>query len=132
MGKYAETQPEASKGPHRDFEVNLKQAKRFIENVQKLPGMSVYISNLHNGDPGILMVTFNPPRNAPIGNYAAPINMHQGSFDFNKQMESIYSAYYNMAKKFWEGWNLKNTPELPWDDYILPYVDHKLQKMGLR
>ena len=92
-----------SRKAHSDYNYNLIQSRNFCKNVEKslLQGMRVYICDSGEIKECLLMITFSPPRKAPMGNFGVPIFMHQPKSEFNKQVEAVFNSYMEMAKKFW-------------------------------
>lgn len=85
----------AKLGPHPDYQENLKRAEVFCETAKKslLKGMDVKISDGTNISKATIMVSYTPPRETPLGNYATPISLHQPSSSLAKQIEGVFSAY---------------------------------------
>lgn len=91
-----------SKGPHPDYEYNLKVAKNFIDRVTPhlLPGMNIAIKGSHGLDNSLLMVSWNAPRHAKVGNWANGVFLHQSRDSFAKSMEWTFNDYLARAKKY--------------------------------
>ena len=91
---------EGSKGPHKDYDSNLSNARLFCSRVQKslLNGMNVKICNSEGLINSLLMISFMPPRKAKMGNYATPIFLHDAHSVVNKKIEIIFNIYLNTAK----------------------------------
>lgn len=85
---------------HPDYKRNLQTAKNFIEKTKKsiINGMDVKISNGNRIESAILMISWTPPRESKLGNYATPISLHQGSKEMSKQLESVFSCYFRAAQ----------------------------------
>ena len=109
MGKFRITEVNAPSGmgPHRDYTSNLFNARVFIKRVEPSleKGMRTYISSSQDLPDSLMIVSFTPPRTAPMGNYAAPIFLHQSSSEYSKQVEGVFNAYMKMAKDFWSQYN---------------------------
>jgi hypothetical protein len=105
MGKYEEESEGASsssKGPHPDYEVNLSMAQNFINRVEKSlrPGMNVTIKGSHGLDRSLLVISWTPPREAKVGNWANPIFLHQPKHLFAKSLENVFNDYVRKADNF--------------------------------
>jgi hypothetical protein len=85
-------------GDHPDYLRNLSDAKLFIRNTQKsmLEGLSINLTD----DNRVLMIGFRPPRYHPMGNYAAPINLHQNRSIVSKETEWYFNYHYQLAVMF--------------------------------
>jgi hypothetical protein len=92
-----------SRGPHPDYNSNLLRAKEFCKNVESslLQGMRVYITGSPELPESLLMICFTLPRAAQMGNFAAPVFLHQSGFEVSKQTEALFNSYLKMAKDFW-------------------------------
>lgn len=106
MAKYKDQeleQPRSDRGPHPDYEVNLKTATNFIEKVQRfLPeGMKVYLSGSQWLENSLLVVCYIPPKNVPLGNYANSVFLHQSKLEFSISIEKIFNYYMKKCKTEW-------------------------------
>lgn len=105
-----------SKGPHRDYDLNLSSAIKFITNIQKtaLSGMSIQLKDSDQIKRSLLAISWIPPNDAHMGNYCRNIFLHQSYADFQKEMTDAYNAYYKSVKEFWEKRNpTQLLPPLP-------------------
>lgn len=93
---------EPKKGPHRDYDSNLAQAETFSKNVQKslLNGMNVKVVDGEGIPKAMLMISWKPPMNSRIGNYATPIFLHQNRSEVSKQIEAVFNCYMSKVKDF--------------------------------
>lgn len=100
---FKDLQPQSA-GPHHDYEKNLSIARVFCQKVQKsLPkGMTAKVADSEGIKEGILMISFNPPAKARMGNFAASVCLHQPSKEASQQTEAIFNTYRSMAEKFWK------------------------------
>ena len=91
-------------GPHRDYEQNLSVARTFCSRVQKslLDGMSAKITDSGSLKEALLNISFQPPREDKMGNYCAPIFLHQDRSSVSKQTEAVFMSYLALARKFWD------------------------------
>ena len=107
MSRYEETQERnpSSKGPHPDYDYNLMVARNFIAKVEtQLPnGMKVAITGSHGIEKSLLMISWHPPMEAKIGNWANPIFLHQNRQDFGKQLEITFNGYMKKVEMFNNG-----------------------------
>src|ERR1700678_595192 len=95
-------QEEPKREGHRDYEFNLDWSKRFITKVEaSLPrGIRVEITSSHHLPSSLLMISWTPPRDAPIGNFAVPVFMHTHHNEFTKKVQSVFDHHVRMAKDF--------------------------------
>ncbi len=103
-------------GPHPDYERNLAQAERFCFNVQKslIAGMKVRIEDSHALKRALLMISWQAPRHAPIGNYANAVFLHQAKTEYDRQVENVFNSHMKRAKK-WEHLQPKEETAKPLD-----------------
>ena len=94
-----------TRGPHPDYERNLKQAEQFCINVQKslYDGMKVCILDNNELKRCLLMISWKAPQTAPIGNYANPIFLHQSKTDYDREVERVFNSHMKRAQK-WHKW----------------------------
>ena len=87
---------------HPDYKRNLENAQKFIEKTKSslMNGMGVKISDSQHLSKALLMISWSPPKNAPVGNCATPINLHQSTRDVEKQIEGIFNIYMRTVGDF--------------------------------
>lgn len=109
MSKYNQNHQPSVRGPHPDYERNLAQAERFCLNVEKTlhEGMRVRIEDSHALKRALLMISWMPPRNAPVGNFANPVFLHQSKTEYDREVVKVFNSYMARAKAFWQSWKLK-------------------------
>ena len=102
-GEYESLEPKAG-GPHADYQGNLDYCTAFCQKVENnlLKGMRIYIADSGEIKKSLMIVSFSPPRDVPMGNYAAPIFLHQSKGLVHTQVEAVFNSYYQMAKGFWD------------------------------
>ena len=90
------------KEPHKDYAWNLETAKNFINKTKDSwpSGMKVAVVGSQWLDEAILMISWMPPRHAPMGNWANPIFLHQCRFKFGKELENVFNSYVRRIKDF--------------------------------
>jgi hypothetical protein len=95
-------QQEPSGEGHRDYEFNLDWSKKFIKKVEAgLPkGVRVAITSSHHFPNSLLMISWTPPRNAPIGNFAVPIFMHTPTKEFINKSQTALDLHVSMALNY--------------------------------
>jgi len=93
---------EPSRDGHRDYEFNLDWSKKFITKVEgTLPkGVRVAITSSHHFPNSLFMVSWTPPRHAPIGNFAAPVFMHAPHREFIDKVQSVFDHHVRMAVNY--------------------------------
>lgn len=103
---------EPNREGHRDYEYNLDWSKKFITKVESgLPkGVGLLITSSHHFPSSLLMISWTPPRRAPIGKYAVPVFMHVPHREFVDKAESVFKHHVRMANE----WNSKH-PEWEYD-----------------
>lgn len=91
-----------ARGDHRDYEFNLDWSKRFITKVEPgLPrGIRVQITSSHHLPSSLLMISWTPPRHAPIGNFAVPVFMHVPHSEFTKKVQSVFDQHVKMGNDY--------------------------------
>jgi len=97
------SEPEEPKsGPHRDYTENLKVSRVFVEKIKnQMPlGMNTKITGSDGIPESLVIISWQPDRYAPRGNYATPIFMHQDKRDFSKKLETIFNVYLKVVKDF--------------------------------
>jgi hypothetical protein len=89
-------------GPHPDYDMNLRMAHNFINKVTPFlkRGMKIVIAGTHGLENSVLMISWNPPRHLPSGNWANPINLHQPNKSFSKSLEIVFNDYVRKVEKF--------------------------------
>ncbi len=116
MGKiiFKDLNPDSAKGPHPDYNKNLSNAKLFCGRVQKaLPeGMAAKITDSDGLKEALLTISFIPPKAAKMGNFSAPISLHQPMNEVQKQTQSVFDNFKAMAQKFWNDKQKVAQPEL--------------------
>jgi len=107
MGKFGNQNQESRKGgPHRDYEVNLQEAKIFCLNIltnfplEKPNRIKASIGDSHGIKNAMLWISWMPPMHAKKGNYADPIFLHQAHGDYNREVEKVFNRYVRMVKDF--------------------------------
>lgn len=95
-------EPEPNREGHRDYEFNLDWSKKFITKVEAgLPkGVRVAITSSHHFPNSLLMVSWTPPRHAPIGNFAAPVFMHAPHREFIDKVQKVFDHHVSMAVNY--------------------------------
>lgn len=104
MSKVFFKETSSSSGYHRDYGLNLANARNFCNKVQKdlLQGMAVKVANSEGLNQALLMISFQPPRGVKMGTYATPIPLHQDSTKMVADMNHVYDSYISYAKYFWD------------------------------
>lgn len=104
MSKYEDNDFGSRKscGPHADYEYNLKVARNFMMRVTPhlLEGMALSITGSHGLEECLLMISWNPGRYAPMGNWANPVFLHQSKETFARSMEKVFNDYMKRAKQY--------------------------------
>jgi hypothetical protein len=87
---------------HPDYKRNLESANKFIERTKKslLRGMDVKVCDGESIPKALLRISWSAPKDAPMGNYATPISLHQPTSNMNKQVEGVFNAYMVKAAQF--------------------------------
>ena len=87
---------------HPDYKRNLQVAENFVKKTEKslLRGMSVKVCDSEHLSKSLMMVAWTPPKEAPVGRCATPINLHQNNSDVSKQIEGIFNTYMKVVGKF--------------------------------
>ncbi len=112
MARFGSTNSEQKRGPHPDYERNVAAAEKFIYNVKDslLAGMRVRIEDSHALKRALLMISWQAPRYAPVGNYANPVFLHQSKSDYDREVEGVFNVIMNKARK-WNNWQPKETAQ---------------------
>src|SRR5580692_2634233 len=107
------------RGPHHDYERNLREAERFCFNVKKslLAGMSVKIEDSHALKRALLMIAWQAPRHAPVGNYANGVFLHQSKTEYDREVEAVFNSYMKRAQK-WNDWKPKAAEVVQLDPFL--------------
>ena len=111
MGKYRiEETASIRKTDHPDYKRNLENAQNFVKKTEKslLRGMTVKICDSEHLDKSLMTIAWSPPKDAPMGKCATPINLHQNASDVNKQIEGIFNAYMRTVGGYY-----KKNPDQP-------------------
>lgn len=97
---------EASKKAHPDYGINLEMAKRNFPRIHEhMPlGMNVEFGLDEFRKECFVMVSFTPPRFAPISRMACVVELHQPYELLKTEMNAIYNNYVKFAKHFWENY----------------------------
>lgn len=87
---------------HPDYKRNLENAENFVKKTEKslLRGMSVKVCDSEHLKKSLMTIAWSPPKEAPVGRCATPINLHQNNSDVNKQIEGIFNAYMRVVGKY--------------------------------
>lgn len=95
-------QQEPSREGHRDYEFNLDWSKKFITKVESgLPkGVRVAITSSHHFPSSLLMISWRPPMNAPMGNFAVPVFMHVPHREFIDKVQKVFDQHVSMAVNY--------------------------------
>lgn len=90
------------RGPHADYEFNLQTAYKFIEKVQTYlkNGVNITITGNNTLPKSLLVISWTPPRTAPVGNWINSIFLHQDRFTFGKELETVFNHYMSKAESF--------------------------------
>jgi hypothetical protein len=109
--KIEKEQDPHSRGDHRDYQTNLEWSRRFITKMESdLPvGVLITITDSHHLPSSLLMISWTPPRPAPVGNFAAPIFMHAPHTDFTRKVQSVFNQHMRMSRDF-------STKHPEWED----------------
>lgn len=80
---------------HADYKRNLESAKNFVEKAKKslLNGMDVKICDGESIQKALLIISWKPPKESPLGGCATPISLHQPASIMNKQVEGVWGGY---------------------------------------
>lgn len=102
MGKYEANARSAEKTEHRDYGYNLDKARNFMDKMDgKLPpGMGLRIGDSQWLPEALFWVSWTPPRNAPVGNWANSIFFHQAHSTFGKELERVFNDYVRRVEDF--------------------------------
>lgn len=102
-----------SSGPHRDYPLNLENARKFCKRVDPvlLKGMKVYVCGSHALSDSLVMVCWKPPKEHHAGNYATPIFLHDSTSNVNKRIEGVFNTYMRKAKEWFD--KFPPQPDLP-------------------
>lgn len=100
--KWSKSIGEPLKGPHRDYDINLRNAGVFVNNATKnlLKGMRVYIADSENLPAALLTMCYKPPLTAKRGTFAYSIFLHQECREVSKQIEFVFNSLMQMAQKY--------------------------------
>jgi hypothetical protein len=91
-----------SKGDHPDYKRNLQNAEKFVEKVKKslIRGMEVKVSDSEQLPKSLLMISWTPPKEEKIGNYATPIFLHESTSEVNKKIENVFNLYMKTVEDY--------------------------------
>lgn len=101
MVRFSEINSESKSGPHPDYHSNLVYAENFCKSAGMLPeGVRCKVSGSQWLEKALLIISWQSPKDAKIGNCANAVNLHQGSNSFQKQAQETLESVKKTAKRF--------------------------------
>jgi hypothetical protein len=80
-----------------DFQRNTTYFEKFMKMHDKIPYVNLRPCNSEAGKLAYIMVSFQPPRDYPIGNFAAPVLLDQYHADFVNEINGLLNIYRRMS-----------------------------------
>ena len=112
-----ESESTSSKGPHRDYHSNLVFAENFCREWEGrlVEGVKCKVTDSQWIKKCLLTISWTPPREAPIGNFANHVNLHQESKDCQKEAKETLRTVQKTAETFLDRYRSSKQGSLKFD-----------------